>query len=259
MNKTVVLIHGAWLTPASWIPFKTRYEARGYQVVTPAWPGLDRPVAELKRTTPPEFSRLSVGKIVEHYAGIIRKLPHPPILVGHSFGGLFTQMLLDRGLGRAGVAIDPAAPRGVLVEPTPLVNALPILLTPFGWSRVMKMSFDSFSKNFANGLPEAQRRAHYENLIVPTPGRIYFQAALGIGIGVDWKNPKRAPLLLIAGEKDRTVTPGMVKSAYEKHSKSPVTTAFKSFPGRSHYLCLEPGWEEVADYAINWAEQNARG
>src|SRR5262249_26538028 len=101
-------------------------------------------------------------------------------------------------------------------------------------------------------------RFHYEQQVVPTPGRIYFQAALGLGIGVNWKNPKRKPLLLIAGEKDRTVTPGMVQAAHRKHSLSPVPAALKLFPRRSHYLCAEPGWEEVADYALNWAEQNAR-
>ena len=257
MSKTIMLIHGAWLTPAGWEPFKTRFETQGYKVIAPAWPYDDRPVAELKRSPHPELKNLTVAKIVDHYATKVRELPEPPIIIGHSFGGLFTQLLLDRGLGAAGVAIDPAAPRGVIVGPTALISALPVLLAWNGWNRVLTMSFEGFSKNFANGLPEGEKRAAYERQIVPTPGRVYFDGAIGIGTGVNWKNPTRAPLLLIAGEKDRTVTPGMVEATYRKHSTSPAVTAFKLFPGRSHFLCAEPGWEEVADYAITWASQHA--
>jgi pimeloyl-ACP methyl ester carboxylesterase len=258
MTSTVMLIHGAWLTPASWRGFKQRYEARGLHVVAPPWPFDDRSVEELQRAPHPELRRLTVGKIVEHYDRIVRGLPEPPIIVGHSFGGFFTQALLDRGLGAAGVAIDALPPRGVLVRPRALWSALPVLLAFNGWNRALTMRFAHFSRDFANGLPDADQRGTFEREIVPTPGRIYFQAALGIGIGVDWSNPDRAPLLLIAGENDKTVTASMVRAAHEKYSRSPVLTDLKSFPGRSHFLCGEPGWEEVADYAIDWALKHRR-
>lgn len=258
MSNTVMLIHGAWLTPLSWDFFRTRYETRGFEVVSPAWPYDDRPVEDLRRSPHPDLKNLTVGKIVDHYAEKIRALSESPILIGHSFGGFFVQALLDRGLGAVGVAIDPLPPRGVIIGPTALRSALPVLLAWNGWNRVLTMKFEDFAKNFANGLPEVDRRAAYERHVVPTPGRIFFQAALGIGIGVNWANPDRAPLLLIAGEKDRTIERSMVESAYRKHGRSPVTTGFKSFPGRSHFLCAEPGWEEVADYAIEWASAHDR-
>jgi alpha-beta hydrolase superfamily lysophospholipase len=115
------------------------------------------------------------------------------------------------------------------------------------------MSFEQFATNFAQTLPERTRRPAYDRHVVGTPGRIYWQGALGIGTGIHARNPRRAPLLLVAGEADRTVVPAMVRAAYRKQRRAPSDTELKTFPGRSHFLCQEPGWEEVADYALDWA------
>ncbi|MGE0282840.1 MAG: esterase/lipase family protein [Rhizobiaceae bacterium] len=96
MSKTTLLIHGAWLTPAIWKPWIDRYEAQGH-TVAPAWPFMDRPVAELRRALHPELGKLTLGKIVDHYAAIMAAQPEKPILIGHSYGGLIVQMLRERG------------------------------------------------------------------------------------------------------------------------------------------------------------------
>ncbi|MDC0709452.1 alpha/beta hydrolase [Stigmatella sp. ncwal1] len=258
MTKTVVFVHGAWMSPLCWEHFSKRYEAAGYRCLAPAWPGDERPVPELQQAPLPELAELSVGKIVGHYERIIRALPEPPILIGHSFGGLFVQMLLDRGLGAAGVAIDPGPSQGVIPGPVALWAALPVFLSPFSWRRTVRMSRRSFAWGFAQELSPAEQRAAYDRYVVPTPGRIYYQAALGIGTRVDYANSNRAPLLLTAGEKDRTAETRMVRSAYRKYQRSSAVTAFKVFPGRTHWLIASPGWEEVADYAITWAREHAR-
>jgi pimeloyl-ACP methyl ester carboxylesterase len=253
MSKTIVLVHGAWVTPASWIEFKTLYEAAGYTVVVPAWPYMDKPVEDLRRQPDPRVAQLTIRNLVDHFEAQIRALPERPILMGHSFGGLIVQMLLDRGLGVAGVAIDPGPPRGVLPTMTAIMSALPVLLAFRGWNRILTMSFKSFSRTFANTVPQEQQRAVFEQHIVPAPGRIYFQAALGIGNGIDFKNPRRPPLLLIAAEQDRTSPPSMVHAMYRKHSRSPARTEIMMFPGRSHWLIAEAGAEEVAQRALAWA------
>lgn len=258
MSKTIVLVHGAWMTPLCWEHFTRRYEAAGYRCLAPAWPGDERPVAELQREPVPELAELSVVKIVDHYERIIREQPEPPILMGHSFGGLFVQMLLDRGLGCAGVAIDPGPPAGVIPRPIALWAALPVFLSPLSWRRTVRMSLKSFGWGFAQNLKGDELRAAYERHVVPTPGRIYHQAAVGIGTKVNFANSQRAPLLLIAGEKDRTVQPSMVRATYRKHQRSSAVTAFKEFPGRTHWLIASEGWEEVADYALDWARGHAR-
>ena len=106
MSKTIMLIHGAWLNAHSWEGFKARYEARGYTVIAPSWPLDDRSPAELRASPNPALAKVGINEVINHYDRLIRALPEPPILIGHSFGGTVTQHLLDRGLGVAGVAID---------------------------------------------------------------------------------------------------------------------------------------------------------
>jgi pimeloyl-ACP methyl ester carboxylesterase len=253
LKTSIMLIHGAWVTPASWDPFRSRYESLGARCLTPAWPFMDKPVQSLRDQPADGFAQLTIEDLVDHHERLIRAEPTPPILIGHSFGGLIVQMLLDRGLGAAGVAIDPAPPRGILPSAVATWSALPIFLTWQGWRRALRMSFRSFAETFANGLPPAERRAAYDRHIVPAPGRIYFQAALGVGNAVHFDKQDRPPMLLIAGEKDRTVTASMVVAMRNRYQRSSSRVEMLKFPGRSHWLIAEPGWEEVADAALEWA------
>lgn len=253
MSKSIVLIHGAWLTPEIWLPWIARFEAQGYKVLAPAWPFMDGTVEELRRAPNVGLGKLTLSKIVDHYAGVISTLPEQPILIGHSYGGLIVQMLLDRGLGAAGISIDPGPAAGIKPGAKAFLSALPVFLAWRGWSKALTMSFKAFAKNFANGLPEADQRAAFDKHIVPAPGRIYYQSVLGIGASVDWKKQQRAPLLLVSGEDDRTVEPSMVRQNLRHYAASPAVTEIREFPGRSHFLIAMPGWEEIADAALDWA------
>ncbi len=251
--SSVVFIHGAWVTSACWDPFVSRFGARGFTAQAPAWPHMDAPVTTLRALSDPRFARLGITAIVDHYAAFVGKLDTPPLLVGHSFGGLFVQLLMDRGLGAAGVVIDGAPPRGILPGPDATRAGLPVLVTPLAWQRAVTMSYRSFRWGYAQTLGEEEAKATYERHVVPAPGRIYWEALLGIGTGV--AHAKRTkPLLLVAGLKDRTVEPRMVRANYRRHQRAKAPVALREFAGRSHWLIAEPGWEEVADAAIGWSE-----
>jgi pimeloyl-ACP methyl ester carboxylesterase len=252
--KTVVFVHGAWMTPLSWDKFKTRFEAAGYNVLTPTWPYMDRSIDDLRNHPAKEFGSLTVGKIADHYEAIIRRLPEAPLLVGHSFGGLIIQLLLDRGVGVAGIAIDPAPIGGIIADPISLSAALPAIVRLGGWNKPFVLSKEAFDANFANTAPAGIRATEYQRLVVPAPGRIFYKAASGIGTGVDSKNRKQ-PLLFISAEKDRSTAPPLVKAAYRKQKRSAARTDLKEFSGLSHFLIGEPGWENVADAAINWGNE----
>ena len=254
----VVLIHGAWLTSASWDLFRRRYEAQGFRCLAPEWPLQDRPIEDLRASPHPGLGRLGIPELVRHHEKLIRTLASPPILIGHSFGGLFVQLLLDRGLGAAGVAIDPAPARGIFPGLSTIRAALPMFLPWQAWRRPAKMNFGHFARNFMQLSSADEQRAAFASQIVPTPGRIYFELALGIGSRVDFSNAQRAPLLLIAGDQDRTVQLSAVQAAYRRHRRSRALTEIKVFTGRTHWLIAAPGWEEVADYALAWAGENAR-
>jgi len=253
--RSVVFIHGAFMSAESWDPWKQRFAARGYQCVAPAWPFLDHDVEDLQRGLDPRFGKLGIGEIVDNYASIIRELDSPPILVGHSFGGLFVQMLLDRGLDAAGVAIDPAPPKGVLPGMNAVRASLPVLLAWASWERVRRMSLRSFQWGWVHTLSEADQRAAYQRHVVPTSGRLFLQALLAPLTDVtkvNYRNHLRAPLLIIAGELDRTVEAKMNLANFRKYARSTAVTDYREFPGRTHWIVGQPGWEEVADHALDW-------
>lgn len=257
MSKTIVFIHGAFVGPSCWDGFRDRAQARGYETIAPAWPHDDRPVTELREAPSPELAGIGVGEIVEHYAAIVAGLDEPPLLVGHSFGGLFVQMLLDRGLGAAGVAIHPAPPRGVLPGWGAVVSNAPVLSTLGGWRKLVTMSLSHFGSRFANGLPDGEKQAAWERHVIPTPGRPFFQAAFAPFLDVtrvDFTNAERGPLLITAGTIDRTVTAGMNRANHRRYAGSSATTELEVYEGRSHWTIAEPGWETTADDALAWLE-----
>ena len=226
-------------------------------MIVPDWPYDDRPPAELRASPRPELAHLGQRDILAHYERIIRALDEPPIIIGHSAGGTFTQHLLDRGLGAAGVAIDPAPTPGVPLYPHAILSALPVFIDPFSWRKAKVMSRRFFANRFAQTAPRDQVEALYDRYIVPTPGKVYWDGVIK-AIKIQWDNPKRAPLLLIAGGKDLIADAAMTEAIYRKQLRAPSRTELKIFPDRSHWTCMDAGWEEVADFALDWAERNAR-
>lgn len=258
MTKTIVLIHGAWLNAQSWEGFKARYEAAGYTVLAPSWPYDDRSPAELRAAPDPRLATLSQRQIVAHYAAIIRALPEPPILIGHSLGGVFVQHLLDMGHGVAGVAIDPAPTPGVPLYPHAIWSALPVFLDPLSWRKAKVMSRRFFRTRFAQTAPADRADALYDRYIVPTPGRVYWNGVVN-PMKIRWDNPERPPLLLIGGEVDRIADAGMTRAIYRRQQRAPSKTELRIFAGRSHWTCIDEGWEAVADYALGWVGEAVRG
>jgi pimeloyl-ACP methyl ester carboxylesterase len=256
---TVVLIHGLWLTPLSWEGWIERYSSRGYRVLAPAWPGMDGDVESLRRDTS-RYERIGITEIANHYEAIIRGLERPPIIMGHSFGGLITQILIDRGLGAAGVGLDPAPIKGVLGLPYSELKVVWVALrNPANRHKAVMLTPEQFHYGFTNLLSEQESQPIYERLAVPGPGRTLFQAGLAnftpkAASTVDVRNNDRAPLLLIAGGRDHTVPGSVTRANFKRYKHSRAITALKEYPARSHYTFAEQGWEDVADFALDWAE-----
>ena len=258
MTQTIMLIHGAWLNSASWAPWKARYEARGYAVIAPDWPHDDGEPAELRANPRQALTRSGPKDIVDHYARAITRLPDPPILIGHSAGAVWVQHLLDRGLGACGVAIDPAPTPGVPLGLQAIISALPVLGDPLSGGKVVSMSRRFFATRFAQTVPAAQSDAQYDAYIVPTAGKVYWDGVFGGAGKITWASQTRPPLLLVAGRKDLIADPGMTVANFRRQRRAASPSEFKLYPERSHWTCLDEGWEEVADFALDWAEKNAR-
>lgn len=259
MTKTIMLVHGAWLNSKSWEGWKARYEAQGYTVVAPDWPGDEGDPVDLKANPRKELTKYGPKEIVDNYERLIRALPEAPILIGHSAGGVFVQHLLDRGLGVSGVAIDPAPTPGIGIPLNAAISALPVLGDPFSGGKVVSMTKKFFAARFANGLPRDKVDEHFARYIVPTAGKVYWDGVVSGGAGaITWNSKTRAPLLLIGGGIDLIAPASMTKAIFNKQKRAASKTELKIYSDRSHYLCIEPGWEEVADYALDFAVKNAR-
>lgn len=260
---TIVLIHGLWMTPRSWEEWVPYYEGKGYRVLTPTYPGFEVEVEAL-REDPSVIATLTVPQTVSHLAEVITELERPPIIMGHSFGGTLTQILLDHGCGAAGVVIDSAPTEGVHVSPLSQIKSLfPILKSPANRHKAVGFTPEEFHYAFTNTLSEEESRKVYDRYHIPAPGNWVWAYGLIANIKpghqetwVNYKNSARAPLLFIAGGEDH-IMPASVNKSNCKHYSSSTITELKEFPGRSHWTCGEDGWEEIADTALDWAVEHA--
>ncbi len=260
---TIVLVHGFWVTPRSWEHWKTRYEARGYRVLTPAYPGFEVEVEAL-RADPSAVEALTVPAIVEHLEAVVGGLDAPPIIMGHSAGGAFTQILLDHGFGACGVAINSAPTEGVLVAPWSQVRStFPVLKNPANRHKAVGFTPEQWRYAFTNTFTEEESLALYERYHIPASGRILWGSVLAnVQPGhqetwVDYHNDKRAPLLFMAGSEDHLMPP-KVQRSNAKHYKSDTLTEVKEYEGMAHLMPAQAGWEQVADDALAWAAEHAR-
>jgi pimeloyl-ACP methyl ester carboxylesterase len=255
----LMLIHGAWLSARSWENFEDYFAKRGFAVSVPEWPRKHGDVEELRENLD-ELAGLGLTEIVDHYATLIGELDEPPVLVGHSFGGLIVELLLDRGLGRAGVAISPAPPKGILVLPLSTLKAgAPALAHPSKRHGVVTLTLDEFKYGFVNTFSEEEAAAAYERYAVPETGRIFYEAgfanfALHPTSEVHFKNAERAPLLIVGQDQDHTVPASVARAQAKKYEKSPAQTDYLELEGRPHLSMTGEGWEEVAASVDSWLD-----
>ena len=250
----IVFVHGLWLLPSSWDRWAAFFEQDDFVALTPGWP--DDPVTVDEAHAHPEaFAGKSIGDVAAHYESIITQLDHTPVIIGHSFGGLVTQILAGRGLASVAVAIDPAPFRGVLPLPVSSLRAArPVLGNPANRHKAIPLTYEQFRYAFANAVDEDEARALYEEFAVAAPGEPLFQAAASnlnpwTEAKVDTKNPQRGPLLLVSGARDHTVPWALTNAAYKLQSDNDAVTEIVEVPDRGHALTIDHGWREVAEIA----------
>ena len=249
-SKIVVFIHGMYMTPLCWEQWLDYFRAKGYTCIAPAWPGRDQPIDTLRQRHPdPQLGQLTLSKVLAHLVDTIKSLDEKPILIGHSMGGLIVQLLLQKDLAAAGVAIDSAPPLGVITTKWSFLKSNWPHITPFAsLSQPIAMTFERFQYAFANTLPLAEQRAAFEKYVVPESRRVPRES---LTARIDFNKP-HPPLLLIAGSIDNIIPASLNKSNYNKYKSSSSVTDFKEFPGRNHYIIGQQNWEEVADTILAW-------
>jgi non-heme chloroperoxidase len=257
----VVFIHGLWLLPSSWDRWAEFFEDAGYAAVTPSWPD-DPETVEEARAHPEVLAKKTLGQVADHTAELIGRLEKKPAVMGHSTGGLLAQIIADRGLSAATVAIDPGPFRGVLPLPLSTLRvSAPVLRNPLNRGRAVTLTLDQFKYGWTNGLDDEEEAERlYETYHVAAPGVALMQMANAnlnprTEAKLDPKNPNRGPLLIIDGEKDHTVPWAIANAAFKRQRQNPGVTEIEKVPGRGHSLTIDSGWREVAERALAFVKR----
>ena len=256
-TNNIVLIHGLWMTPLSFEYWAHHYTELGYSVYAPSWPGMDRDIRALRRT-PETYAQIGIKQIIDRYEQAVIELGEPPILIGHSLGGLVVQALLDRGLGACGVAIASAPIKGIWTFPYSTIRVVtPQLINPRNNHRCVPLTPAQFHYAFMNTSSREESFHIYQRYAVPGPDHVLFQTELAnfnpfAESAVNVRRNNRAPLLMIAGAADHVSPPSVVKANVKAYRHSTATTEYKEFQDRTHFIIGQSGWQEVANYALDW-------
>jgi len=258
---TIVLINGLWMTAPSWENWVKHYADKGYRVIAANWPGMEGDIEQLRRD-PSTFTSLGLPEVVDHYEQIIRELETPPIIIGYGFGGLVTQILLDRGWGAAGVAIASAPVKGIARLPVSMLKLAFSVLGKSLSNNASALTAQQFRRAFTNSLTESESLDAFNRYTVPAPNRVLLQTAFAnftrhTAITVNFRNDTRAPLLLVAGGKDRIVPSSIVRANFDLYRESKAETDYKEFPNQAHFTLLQE--TRVADYVLGWAVCRSNG
>jgi alpha-beta hydrolase superfamily lysophospholipase len=255
----VVFIHGLWLHASCWAPWIERFSSAGYAATAPGWPG-ESPDIAICRAHPERVADQGIEAVTAHFRAIVDASAQPPVLIGHSFGGLIVQKLLGEGRGCAAIAIDPAQIKGVLILPlAQLRSALPVLGNPLNIHRAVALTREEFRYGFGNAISEAASSALYDRYQVPSPARPLFEAATANLLphspaAVDVANATRGPLLMVSGTADHTVPDASTRASFRRYAHSPAVTELRTFEGRGHSLTIDDGWPDVAEACLRWLD-----
>jgi pimeloyl-ACP methyl ester carboxylesterase len=253
----VVFVHGLWLHSDSWEAWVDRFREAGYDPQAPGWPG-DGATVEETRDNPDAVAGHGINDVVAHYSEIVQSLDAKPVLIGHSFGGLIVQRLLGNGLGAAGVAIDAAPIKGVLVLPRSALKVASVALkSPANRTKAVSLTEDEFRFGFGNTVSDDESKELFDRWTIPSPGKPLFEAAFAnfsphSPARVNTSNSTRGPLFLTAGGRDNTVPASITRATLKQYRHSTAVTDLREFPDRGHSLCIDAGWVDVADAVVDW-------
>ena len=258
---TIVLINGLWVTALSWEHWARHYKDKGYRVIAANWPGMEGDIEQLRRD-PSSFASLGVKDVVDHYEQIVRELETPPIIIGYGFGGLVAQILLDRGWGAAGVGIASAPVKGITRLPLSVLKLAFSVLGKSLSNKTASLTAEQFHRAFTNSLTETESLDAFKRYVVPAPNRVLLQTAFAnfaphAAITINFRNDTRAPLLLVAGGRDRVVSPSVVKANFDSYRESKAETDYKEYPNQAHFTLLQE--TKIADYVLGWALYRSNG
>ena len=252
-SRTIVFIHGLFLNPLSWQQWKKYFENNGFTCYTPAYPFHEGDPAFLRKNIDQGLGKLDFDLVLNSMQTFVKGLPQKPILIGHSMGGLLVQKLVAMNLASAGICIDSAPPKGIVSFQWSFIKANFPVLNPFKGDSVFIPSTDWFHYAFCHLMTAAEAKEEYEQFVVPESRNIP-RSSIGKTGMINCKKP-HGPILFIAGAADHIIPASLNKKNFEAYTDKGSKTTFKEFSGRTHYLCAQENWQEIADFVLHWIDE----
>ncbi len=249
--KTLVFIHGLHENARSWSAWEAYFEQRGYVCHAPNYPYHDSLPADLRANPDRRLSTIRLNDVVAHYAAFLDALADKqPVLVGHSMGGLVVQKLIQARKGAAGVCLASASPKGVVSFAWSYLKANLVTVNPLRGDSLYLGSKAWFHYAIANTLSRAQSDAMYEEAVVPESRNIPRSSQDADG-RIDFRQSHN-PLLFVSAEHDHIIPLSLNVKNFKAYRDPNSRRDFKEFKGHSHSLCVQPGWEEIAEFVRGW-------
>lgn len=255
-KPTVIFITGAFVSHACWDEWVDYFESKGFNAIAPAWPYKDGTAKALRDRQPNDtnLATLTLTELINHYATIAKNLSEKPIIIGHSLGGLITQILVNRNLAAFGVAIHPVPPMGIIPYEFKFLRSTWKVLGLFSsLKKTYLMSFKDFQRAFVNGMPYEVQKTTYEKLAIPE-SKTAARDGLTSAAAVDF-NKQHVPLLITSGSEDNLIPPHLINRNYEKYKKNDSVLEYREVDGRNHNILGQPTWKQDADYILSWLDR----
>jgi pimeloyl-ACP methyl ester carboxylesterase len=248
--KTILFIHGMFLNPKCWKNWTVYFDQQDYHCIAPAWPFHEGEPSALRRDIPAGLGALSLSSVIDEFARICALQSEPPIVIGHSMGGLIAQILESRGMAEAAVCINSVAPNAMLTLDWGFFKNSASIVNPLKGDQPYLMTEENFLQNFANAMTKAEAKQAYNDYAVHE-SRNVMRDAMGDAGKIDLSRP-HFPLLFIAGDRDKIIPDKLNHKNAEAYTDSSSIADFKEFTGRGHFICGQHDWEDVADYISEW-------
>ncbi len=252
-SRTIVFIHGLFMNAKSWANWVVYFEAKGFVCYTPSFPYHEGEPIDLRNDIHKELPKLTISDVVKSYEEFIDTLPETPILIGHSVGGFITQKLIELNKGVVGVCIDSAPPAGIFTFKWSFWRANLPVINPFKGNNAFVPSVEWFQDAFCNTMSLAETTAVYNKYVVPESRNIP-RSMLNDPYGKINFNKSHNPLLFISGAKDNIIPPSLNLSNLRAYNDRNSIRDYKKFPNRTHYICGQNDWQEVASYVLEWVK-----
>lgn len=253
-SKTIVFIHGLFMNNKTWDGWKAFFESQGYTCYAPANPKHEGEPAQLRANPPAGLAEVQFQDWITQLETFIDDLPEKPILIGHSFGGLLAQKLVESGRAEAAILVSSAPPKGIFTFKSSFFRANNPVISPLKGNSIYNPKEDKYKRWFhfaiTNTLPREQSDRLFEQFAVPE-SRQTPRAALQKIAKIDTKKP-HVPLLFLGGLEDIIVPNVLVRKTIQQYSDKNSVVDSKFYEGKDHFICGTEGWEEVAEYCLNW-------